>query len=145
MNTYHFVGLILTILVSTFAIMIVIYHQNRSLKNSHTLLTYITKSLKIKQDLEKLKNETAEVSEEVRLSSAIFYATQESVAILNEDFKYISVNPAFEERTGFLSVEIKEKDFSTLNSGNQDAEFYNELYKKLAVSTTVTCRYLEPK
>ena len=138
MNTYHFVGLILTIIVSTFAIMIVIYHQNRSLKNSHTLLTYITKSLKIKQDLEKLKNETAEVSEEVRLNSAIFYATQESVAILDENFKYLSVNPAFEERTGFSSAEIKGKDFNTLNSGNQEPEFYDDMYKKLKDAITLS-------
>lgn len=138
MNTYHFVGLIITILASTFAIMIVIYHQNRSLKNSHGLLTYITKSLKIKQDLEKLKSETVEVSEEVRLSSAIFYATQESVAILNENFKYVSVNPAFEQRTGYSTQDIKDKDFNILNAGNQEPEFYDELYKKLSSSTSVS-------
>lgn len=138
MNTYHFVGLIITILASTFAIMIVIYHQNRSLKNSHGLLTYITKSLKIKQDLEKLKSETVEVSEEVRLSSAIFYATQESVAILNENFKYVSVNPAFEQRTGYSTQDIKDKNFNILNAGNQEPEFYDELYKKLSSSTSVS-------
>lgn len=136
MNTYHFVGLIITILSSTFAIMVVIYHQNRSLKNNQSLLTYITKSLKIKQELEKLKSETVEVSEEVKLSSAIFYATQESVAILNHEFKYISANPAFEKRTGYLSNEVKGKDYSILNSGNQDKEFYDDLYNKLSSSIT---------
>lgn len=134
MSTHAFYGIIFTIIVCTLALMFVIYKQNRSLKTTSNLLAYLTKSLRIKQDLEKLKNETIEMSEEVKLSSAIYYATQESVAILDKDFKFLSVNPAFELVTGYTIHDIKGKDFELLNSGSQDKDFYARLYEKVKMA-----------
>lgn len=129
MNSLALTGIIFTTIICTFALMFVIYKQNRSLKNNSALLTYITKTLKIRQDIEKLKYETLEVSEEIKLNSAIFYATQESVAILDDQFQYVSVNPAFEKITGYKLNEIKGKNFDFFNAGTQDKDVYTKIYE----------------
>lgn len=91
------------------------------------MVSYIAKSLKIKQDIEKLKNETVELAEEIKLNSIIFYSTNESVAILDAEGNYISINPAFEQVTGYTIDDLKGKYFDYLNSKQQDIDFYREL------------------
>lgn len=129
--TSYFIGTISIILFCTFAITCVIYNQNRSMKKTFLQLAYITKVLKIREDLEKLKNEKQEVTDEVKLSSEIFYASQESIAILDKDFNYLTVNPIFENRTASKINDIKGKKYEIFNSGSQDQEFYDDIYDEV--------------
>lgn len=116
-----------TIIITTFLIVFVIYKQNRSLKGNSAMLSHIIKTLKIKSELEKLKYENVELTEEIKLSSYIFYTTNDSVAMLDGDGNYISVNPAFEKITEYTGNELKGKHFSLLNSGKHDLNFYKDL------------------
>lgn len=116
-----------TIIITTFLIIFVIYKQNRSLKGNSAMLSYIIKTLKIRDDLEKLKNQNAELTEEIKLSSYIFYTTNDSVAMLDGDGNYVSVNPAFEKITQYNGDELKGKHFSLLNSGKHELSFYKDL------------------
>lgn len=129
--TSYFIGTISIILFCTFAITCVIYNQNRSMKKTFMQLAYITKVLKIREDLEKLKNEKQEVTDEVKLSSEIFYASQESIAILDKDFNYLTVNPIFESRTAAKINDIKGKKYEIFNSGSQDQGFYDTIYDEV--------------
>ncbi len=130
----YFIATIMTLIFCTIAVMIVIYHQNRSLKKNSLQLLSIAKFLKTREDLEKLKSETNEVSEEIKLNSEIFYASQDAIAILDSNFNYLTVNPVFEERTGFNIKEIKGKPFEYLNSGSQDKEFYKKIFNDVNMS-----------
>jgi diguanylate cyclase (GGDEF)-like protein/PAS domain S-box-containing protein len=101
------------------------------MKKGFLQLTYITKVLKIREDLEKIKNEKQAVADEIKLSNEIFYASQESIAILDTNFNYLTVNPIFEQRTGFTTEEIKGKAFDYFNSGSQDKDFYDVIYDEV--------------
>lgn len=129
--TLYFIVTAILILLGTGLISMVIYYQNRYMKKGFLQLTYITKVLKIREDLEKIKNEQKAVADEIKLSNEIFYASQESIAILDTNFNYLTVNPIFEQRTGFTTEEIKGKSFDYFNSGSQDKDFYDVIYDEV--------------
>lgn len=128
MQTNTIIALIcLMSLIATLICVYVIYKQNRSIKSTTVMFQYIMKVLKIKEGLEKLKIEGEELSEEIKLNSVIFYSTSESVAILDSEGNYISVNPSFEKVTEYTLNDLKGKHFSVLGSGKQDMDFYKDL------------------
>jgi len=129
--TLYFIVTAILIILGTGLISMVIYYQNRYMKKGFLQLTYITKVLKIREDLEKIKNEKQAVADEIKLSNEIFYASQESIAILDTNFNYLTVNPIFEQRTGFTTEEIKGKAFDYFNSGSQDKDFYDVIYDEV--------------
>ncbi|MES2670352.1 MAG: EAL domain-containing protein [Pseudomonadota bacterium] len=69
---------------------------------------------------------------ERRIAIAVLRSMNESVAVLDRDFNFISINPAFTRTTGYSEREVMGQSASLLDSSQHDAAFYNRLRQKLA-------------
>lgn len=119
-----FSSLIGVTIFCTFVIVFIIYKQNRVIKNIFNLTSIIAKTNNIKKEIEKLKNDNFEVSEEVRLNSAIFYSTNDPICILDSNFNFLTANPAFENKLEIKLKDIKGSSVKIINSGSQDDDYY---------------------
>jgi diguanylate cyclase (GGDEF)-like protein/PAS domain S-box-containing protein len=71
---------------------------------------------------------------ELRLTSAVFENSMESIMITDVQGNFINVNPAFIQITGYTREELLGKTPRILKSGLHDPEFYSGMWH--AVSTT---------
>lgn len=124
----YFSSLIFTIIISSLLIVYIIYKQNRVIKNIFNLTSIIAKTNNIKKEIENLKNQNIDISEEVKFNSIIFYNTKEPICILDKDFNFLSVNPAFEIVLDLKLDNIKGKSIEIINAGNHDEDYYKNLY-----------------
>jgi diguanylate cyclase (GGDEF)-like protein/PAS domain S-box-containing protein len=69
---------------------------------------------------------------ERRIAIAVLRSMNESVAVLDRDFNFISINPAFTRTTGYTEREIIGKNANMLDSSQHDAVFYNRIRQKLS-------------
>ncbi len=69
---------------------------------------------------------------ERRIAIAVLRSMNESVAVLDRDFNFISINPAFTRTTGYSEREVMGQNAGLLDSQQHDAAFYNRLRQKLA-------------
>ncbi len=69
---------------------------------------------------------------ESRIAIAVLRSMNESVAVLDRDFNFISINPAFTRTTGYSEREVMGQSASLLDSPQHDTAFYNRLRQKLA-------------
>ncbi len=69
---------------------------------------------------------------ERRIAIAVLRSMNESVAVLDRDFNFISINPAFTRTTGYSEREVMGQNAGLLDSSQHDAAFYNRLRQKLA-------------
>lgn len=129
---------IMTIIVCTFVIIYIIYKQNRVLKNIFSLTSLIAKTSNIKQDIERLKAESIDVAEEIKLNSVIYYSTKEPICVLDKDFNFMSANPALENTLNISFKDIKGKSIEIINSGIQDINYYKELYNICKIQDSST-------
>lgn len=79
-------------------------------------------------DISKLKHNEAEQ----RLATSVFENSPNGIMVLDKDLNIISVNSAFEMITGYSRQESIGKKTSFLQSGRHNAEFYQEIWEKLA-------------
>ena len=68
---------------------------------------------------------------ELKLSAAVFENTQEGVIITDANARIVAVNNAFTRITGYTSAEVLGKTPALLQSGRQDPEFYEQLWRQL--------------
>ena len=69
---------------------------------------------------------------ERRIAIAVLGSMNESVAVLDRDFSFISINPAFTRTTGYTEREVIGQSASLLDSTQHDVAFYNRIRQKLA-------------
>jgi diguanylate cyclase (GGDEF)-like protein/PAS domain S-box-containing protein len=75
--------------------------------------------------------ELKRAEDEVRLAASVFANSQEGIMITDAQNRVLDVNAAFSRITGYARDEIIGQNPSVLNSGRQDATFYNEVWRTL--------------
>jgi PAS domain S-box-containing protein len=100
-----------------------------ALKDSLAMLRIAYKQATIyAQELTEEVNQRKKVDKERRQLIAAIEQTAESVVITDAEGQIIYVNPAFEHITGYNRTEVLGLSTNILNSGQQDASFYKELW-----------------
>jgi len=64
---------------------------------------------------------------ERRIATEVLSSMSEAVAVVDLEFRFVSVNPAFSRITGYTEGEVQGKPSSLLDSNQQHVEFYNQL------------------
>ena len=70
-------------------------------------------------------------ADKLRLHAGIFQNSHDSIAITDAQGNIESVNPAFSAITGYAAEEVIGKNPRILQSGRQDSEFYEAMWKSL--------------
>lgn len=68
---------------------------------------------------------------ERRIASEVLRSMNEAVSVLDRDFDFVSVNPAFLRVTGYGEVEVLGRNSSLLDSAQHDPDFYAEVRTQL--------------
>ena len=68
---------------------------------------------------------------ERRIALAVLRSMDEAVAVLDGNFDFISINPAFTRTVGYTEGEIIGQNASLLDSSQHDAAFYQRIRQKL--------------
>ena len=69
---------------------------------------------------------------ERRIAIAVLRSMNEAVMVLDRDFNFISINPAFTRTTGYAEREVLAQNASLLDSNQHDVAFYNRIRQRLA-------------
>ena len=67
-----------------------------------------------------------ELESQNQIATEVMRNMAESVAVLDEDFRFIAVNPAFSRVTGYSEDEVIGRDTSLLNGDRHDPAFYRD-------------------
>ncbi|MET0328866.1 MAG: EAL domain-containing protein [Luteimonas sp.] len=70
---------------------------------------------------------TREAERERQIAAAVLRAMGEAVAVVDADFRYVSVNPAFLRMTGYAETEVLGRSASLLDSEQNDTAFYRHI------------------
>ena len=68
---------------------------------------------------------------ERRIASEVLRSMSEAVCVLDRDFNYVSVNPAFSKMTGYSDVEVIGRNCSLLDSAQHDPDFYQKVREQI--------------
>ena len=68
---------------------------------------------------------------ERRIAIAVLRSMNEAVVVLDRDFNFIAVNPAFTRTTGYSEREVIGQNASLLDSNQHDVAFYNRIRQRL--------------
>ena len=68
---------------------------------------------------------------ERRIAIAVLRSMNEAVTVLDRDFNFVAVNPAFTRTTGYTEREVLGHNASLLDSVQHDEIFYNKVRQKL--------------
>ena len=71
-------------------------------------------------------NESHALAREHRIAAEVMHTMAEAVVVTDEDFRFVTVNPAFTRMSGYEAAEVVGQDASLLNSSQHDAAFYAE-------------------
>lgn len=69
---------------------------------------------------------------ERRIAIAVLHSMNEAVAVLDRDFNFVSINPAFTRTTGYTEREVLGHGANLLDSTRHDVVFYGKVRQKLA-------------
>ncbi|MDD2742715.1 MAG: EAL domain-containing protein [Rhodocyclaceae bacterium] len=69
--------------------------------------------------------------EALQIASTVFQASAEAMAVTDAQNHIISVNPAFEQTTGYSAAEVLGKNPHILSSGRQGRAFYQAMWQDL--------------
>jgi diguanylate cyclase (GGDEF)-like protein/PAS domain S-box-containing protein len=72
-----------------------------------------------------------EFESESRIALEVVKSMNEAVAVVDLDFNFISVNPAFSRITGYTEQEIKGKSRSIMDSDQHDKVLYADIQRKI--------------
>jgi diguanylate cyclase (GGDEF)-like protein/PAS domain S-box-containing protein len=67
-----------------------------------------------------------------RIAIAVLRSMNEAVGVLDRDFNFISINPAFTRTTGYAEKEVIGQNAKLLDSPQHDDTFYHRIRQKLA-------------
>ncbi len=79
----------------------------------------------------RLQREHAQAREQLRLAERAFQSTAEGIIVTDVEGRILSVNPAFEEITGYRAEEVLGKNPRLLQSGRQGESFYRDMWATL--------------
>ncbi|HRK37884.1 MAG TPA: EAL domain-containing protein [Burkholderiaceae bacterium] len=68
---------------------------------------------------------------ELQLAALVYESSSEGMAVTDAEGNVITVNPAFTDITGYSLADVQGKNLSILNSGRQNAEFYQGMWAAL--------------
>jgi diguanylate cyclase (GGDEF)-like protein/PAS domain S-box-containing protein len=68
---------------------------------------------------------------ERRIAIAVLRSMSEAVSVLDGDFNFVSVNPAFTRMTGYTEAEVLGRNANILDSNQHDQAFYQRTRQKL--------------
>lgn len=68
---------------------------------------------------------------ERRIASEVLRSMNEAVSVLDRDFDFVSVNPAFSRMTGYGEIEVIGRDSNLLDSAQHNPDFYAEVRRQL--------------
>ncbi len=68
---------------------------------------------------------------ERRIAIAVLRSMNEAVAVVDRDFQFVSINPAFTRTTGYSEREVIGQSASLLDSPQHDIAFYTRIRQKL--------------
>ena len=68
---------------------------------------------------------------ERRISSEVLRSMAEAVCVLNQNFDFISINPAFSRMTGYTADEVAGRNASLMDSAQHAASYYTEIRGEL--------------
>ncbi|WP_019895201.1 sensor domain-containing protein [Hydrogenovibrio halophilus] len=71
------------------------------------------------------------LEEKLLLSDRVFEASPYAIMVTDADYQVLSVNPAFEQMTGYALNDVQGKTAAMLSSGVHDAEFYHRFDRSL--------------
>jgi diguanylate cyclase (GGDEF)-like protein/PAS domain S-box-containing protein len=71
------------------------------------------------------------VERERRIAAEVLRSMNEAVSILDREFDFVSVNPAFTRMTGYGDVEVIGRNASLLDSSQHDPAFYRDVREQL--------------
>ena len=71
------------------------------------------------------------MNDHVRLQAAIFNNAEEGIVITDAQGRVMEANPAFERTTEYSLAELRGKKLNVLQSGRQDRQFYQRMWKAL--------------
>ncbi len=63
---------------------------------------------------------------ERRIAVEVMHSMMESVVVVDEGFRFVTVNPAFTRMSGYTTEDVLGQDASLLNSGQHDSAFYEQ-------------------
>lgn len=102
-----------------------LYWTEQALKKANCLL--IEKAALLDRQL----TEQLRINIDLRFSEQVFENSVNGIIVVDQDLKFIRVNKAFTEITGYSLEELIGKTPRILSSGIQDKEFYEEMWKTL--------------
>ncbi|MDR7192240.1 putative bifunctional diguanylate cyclase/phosphodiesterase [Luteimonas terrae] len=70
---------------------------------------------------------TREAERERQIAATVLRSMGEAVAVLDADFRYVSVNPAFLRMTGYPEAEVLGRGAALLDSEQNDSAFYRRI------------------
>lgn len=65
-----------------------------------------------------------ELESQRQIAAKVMHSMAESVAVLDADFHFVTVNPAFSQMSGYAPTEVIGKDAALINSPRHDPQFY---------------------
>ncbi len=68
-----------------------------------------------------------DVERERQIASQVLRSMNEAVAVLDRDFRFVSINPAFTRMTGYEAAEVVGHGSELLDSAQHDAAFYRHI------------------
>lgn len=73
-----------------------------------------------------------QVDRERQIAAEVLRSMNEAVSVLDRDFRFISINPAFTRMTGYSEAEVIGRGAEILNTSQHEPEFYLAMRKHLA-------------
>ena len=75
--------------------------------------------------------ERSKAEEALRLAAMVYQNSSEAMMITDEENRIVAINPAFTETTGYREEEVIGRNPRILNSGRQNAAFYQAVWQQL--------------
>ncbi|HET7125476.1 MAG TPA: EAL domain-containing protein [Lysobacter sp.] len=73
-----------------------------------------------------------QVDRERQIAAEVLRSMNEAVSVLDRDFRFISINPAFTRMTGYSEAEVIGRGAEILNTSQHEPEFYQSMRRHLA-------------
>jgi len=102
-----------------------LYRTEKELKYANTQLAEKA------EHLDKLLTEQIKINTDLRFSEQVFENSANGIIIVDEELRFIRVNKAFTDITGYSLDELIGKTPRIMSSGLQDQSFYNEMWSSL--------------
>ena len=125
------------VMFSSFSLIIILflislYRMNRkivlSIKNIAQFVQGREKIENVKEKIIELKEANNSLIEEIKMGRIFYDNSIESIAILDQNKKIVSINPAFKRITEYSIDEIKGKSLSYFDSGRHQTKDYDKLH-----------------